>query len=131
MRLQHLRTNRQFMIGNTLVFVGVLFVVVLFIYMSLRLQAQKSDTHYYNEMYRIKLTEGFSDAEYTIYMNDSIIFDGKVTPDSRQLEVMRFAEETSLLIVNKATEQVAIFELPTDGGNFSFRNGDNGISLIE
>lgn len=131
MRLQHLRTNRQFMIGNTLVFVGVLFVVVLFIYMSLRLQAQKSDTHYYNETYRIKLTEGFSDAEYTIYMNDSIIFDGKVTPDSRQLEVMRFAEETSLLIVNKATEQVAIFELPTDGGNFSFRNGDNGISLIE
>ena len=131
MRLQHLRTNRQFMIGNTLVFVGVLFVVVLFIYMSLRLQAQKSDTHYYNETYRIRLTEGFSDAEYTIYMNDSIIFDGKVTPDSRQLEVMRFAEETSLLIVNKATEQVAIFELPTDGGNFSFRSGDNGISLIE
>lgn len=131
MRLQHLRTNRQFMIGNTLVFVGVLFVVVLFIYMSLRLQAQKSDTHYYNETYRIRLTEGFSDAEYTIYMNDSVIFDGKVTPDSRQLEVMRFAEETSLLIVNKATEQVAIFELPTDGGNFNFRNGDNGISLIE
>ena len=64
MRLKHLQTNRQFMLGNTIVFVGVIFVVVLFIYLSLRMQAQKSDTHYCTEVYSIALEEGFANNSF-------------------------------------------------------------------
>ena len=126
MRLKHLQTNRQFMLGNTIVFVGVIFVVVLFIYLSLRMQAQKSDTHFYTEIYNIALEEGFAGGAYTVYVNDSILFDGAIA-GTQALEVKRFAEESSLLIVDKATEQVSIFELPTDGGTFRFAKKDGEV----
>ena len=64
MRLKPLQTNRQFMIGNSIVFIGVIFVVVLFIYLSLRMQAQKSDHHYYNEVYNIGLVQGFAGHDF-------------------------------------------------------------------
>lgn len=127
MRLKHLQTNRQFMLGNTIVFVGVIFVVVLFIYLSLRMQAQKSDTHYYTEVYSIALEEGFAGGAYTVYMNDSIVFDGSISEGSQAIEVKRFAEESSLLIVDKSTEQVAIFELPTEGGTFRYAKKDGEV----
>jgi len=129
MRLKHLRTNRQFMIGNSIVFIGVIFVVVLFIYLSLRMQAQKNGTHYYNEVYQVSLSEGFVGKGYTVYMNDSILFDDVVQQEPQLLQVTRFAEETSLLIVNKATEQVAVFELPNDGGTFRFEQQDEEIVM--
>lgn len=131
MRLKHLQTNRQFMIGNSIVFIGVIFVVVLFIYLSLRMQAQKSDHHYYNEVYNIGLVQGFAGHDFTVYMNDSIVFDGTINQEPQRIEVKRFAEETSLLIVNKATEQVVVFELPNDGGTFSFERNDEEISMRE
>ncbi len=64
-------------------------------------------------------------------MNDSIVFDGTITQEPQRIEVKRFAEETSLLIVNKATEQVVVFELPNDGGTFSFERNDEEISMRE
>lgn len=131
MRLKHLQTNRQFMIGNSIVFIGVIFVVVLFLYLSLRMQAQKSGHHYYNEVYNIGLVQGFAGDDFTVYMNDSIVFDGTISQEPQRIEVKRFAEETSLLIVNKATEQVSIFELPNDGGTFSFERNDEEISIRE
>ena len=131
MRLKHLQTNRQFMIGNSIVFIGVIFVVVLFLYLSLRMQAQKSGHHYYNEVYNIGLVQGFTGDDFTVYMNDSIVFDGTINQEPQRIEVKRFAEETSLLIVNKATEQVSIFELPNDGGTFSFERNDEEITMRE
>ena len=131
MRLKHLQTNRQFMIGNSIVFIGVIFVVVLFLYLSLRMQAQKSGHHYYNEVYNIGLVQGFAGDDFTVYMNDSIVFDGTISQEPQRIVVKRFAEETSLLIVNKATEQVSIFELPNDGGTFSFERNDEEISIRE
>lgn len=36
----HLNTNKQFMVGNGILAFAVIFVVVIFIYMSLRLQRE-------------------------------------------------------------------------------------------
>jgi hypothetical protein len=119
------------MIGNSIVFIGVIFVVVLFLYLSLRMQAQKSGHHYYNEVYDIGLVQGFAGGDFTVYMNDSIVFDGTINQEPQRIEMKRFAEETSLLIVNKVTEQVSIFELPNDGGTFSFERNDEEISMRE
>ena len=38
----HLNNNKQFMIGNGILAFAVIFVVVIFVYMSMRLQQQKS-----------------------------------------------------------------------------------------
>lgn len=43
----HLNTNKQFMVGNGILAFAVIFVVVIFIYMSLRLQRKPGRTTLY------------------------------------------------------------------------------------
>ena len=38
-----LNTNKQFMVGNGILAFAVIFVVVIFVYMSMRLQQKKSE----------------------------------------------------------------------------------------
>lgn len=40
----HLNTNKQFMVGNGILAFAVIFVVVIFVYMSLRLDKRKMKT---------------------------------------------------------------------------------------
>ena len=43
----HLNTNKQFMIGNGILAFAVIFVVVIFVYMSMRLQRQKEGERHF------------------------------------------------------------------------------------
>ena len=47
----HLNTNKQFMVGNGILAFAVIFVVVIFIYMSLRLQRENQAERHYIETY--------------------------------------------------------------------------------
>ena len=51
----HLNTNKQFMVGNGILAFAVIFVVVIFIYMSLRLQRENQAERHYIETYTISL----------------------------------------------------------------------------
>ena len=54
----HLNTNKQFMVGNGILAFAVIFVVVIFIYMSLRLQRENQAERHYIETYTISLVKG-------------------------------------------------------------------------
>ena len=56
----HLNTNKQFMVGNGILAFAVIFVVVIFIYMSLRLQRENQAERHYIETYTISLVKGFA-----------------------------------------------------------------------
>ena len=51
-----LNTNKQFMVGNGILAFAVIFVVVIFVYMSLRLQREKEANRHFSETYSIQLT---------------------------------------------------------------------------
>ena len=51
----HLNTNKQFMVGNGILAFAVIFVVVIFIYMSLRLQRENQAERHYIETYTISI----------------------------------------------------------------------------
>lgn len=53
-----LNTNKQFMVGNGILAFAVIFVVVIFVYMSLRLQREKEANRHFSETYSIQLTKG-------------------------------------------------------------------------
>ena len=55
-----LNTNKQFMIGNGILAFAVIFVVVIFVYMSMRLQQRKEGERKFIETYTITLTKGFA-----------------------------------------------------------------------
>ena len=50
-----LNTNKQFMVGNGILAFAVIFVVVIFVYMSMRLQREKQEERHFIESYTISL----------------------------------------------------------------------------
>ena len=68
----HLNTNKQFMIGNGILAFAVIFVVVIFVYMSMRLQQRKEGERYFAETYNITLVKGFTGDSISVLLNDSV-----------------------------------------------------------
>ena len=125
-----LNTNKQFMVGNGILAFAVIFVVVIFVYMSLRTEASKKTERNYQEIYTISLVKGFVGMPIEVHLNDSLLFDGFVTDEPIKLEVNRLGEENALLIVDKETEAVSAFDLSEKGGTYRLANGEDGIMLL-
>ena len=69
----HLNTNKQFMVGNGILAFAVIFVVVIFVYMSMRLQREKQEERHFIESYTISLVKGFAGDSISLFVNDSLI----------------------------------------------------------
>ena len=95
-----LNTNKQFMVGNGILAFAVIFVVVIFIYMSMRLQQKQQEERHF-----------IIEEPYTV-------------------EVGRFAEQSALLIVDNKTELVSTFDLSERGGNYQFEKEEDGIKQL-
>ena len=100
-----LNTNKQFMIGNGILAFAVIFVVVIFVYMSMRLQQRKEGERNFIETYTITLTKGFAGDSTSIFINDSLLVNRTIAEEPFTIEVKRFAEQNALMIVNNATEK--------------------------
>ena len=124
----HLNTNKQFMVGNGILAFAVIFVVVIFVYMSMRLQQQKSDHRNFIETYTITLTKGF--AGDSISINDSLLVNRTMAEEPFILEVKRFAEQSALMIVNNATEKLSLFELSEKGGEYRFEKEGEEVKQL-
>lgn len=130
MQKNHLNTNKQFMIGNGILAFAVIFVVVIFVYMSLRLKSDKEGKKIYAEVYHIELVKGFIGDSISIYVNDSLLLDERVKADSIKLSVSRQAEENVLFVVDNVTNESTYFNLSEKGGNILLRK-ENGKVLQE
>lgn len=126
----HLNTNKQFMVGNGILAFAVIFVVVIFIYMSLRMQRSDQTERHYTESYTISLTKGFEGDSISLFINDSLITQKKITEEPYSVDVNRFAEQNALLIVNNQTEQVSTFDLSEKGGVYRFEKDKDGIKQL-
>ena len=125
-----LDTNKQFMLGNGLLAFAVIFVVVIFIYMSMRLQQQKKEERNFTEIYTIALMKGFAGDSTSIFINDSLLVNQKITKEPLIIEVKRFAEQNALMIVNNATEKLSLFELSEKGGKYRFEKEGEEVKQL-
>jgi len=115
-----LNTNKQFMVGNGILAFAVIFVVVIFVYMSMRLQREKQEERHFIESYTISLVKGFAGDSISLFVNDSLISNKTISEEPYTVEVGRFAEQSALLIVDNNTELVSTFDLSEKGGTLSF-----------
>ena len=76
-----LNTNKQFMVGNGILAFAVIFVVVIFVYMSLRLDKKKDEDRNFIETYTITLTKGFVGDSLSLMINDSVLVNKKITEE--------------------------------------------------
>ena len=110
MKRKTTRANNAFLLGSLVMIVLVLVVVVLFLFLSFRI-FDKKEKPTYNDRYEIVLGPSVLGAPLSVYMNDSLLFNG--TPQSSlTLSVQRFAQQSTLLIVDDNTDQVSTIELP-------------------
>ena len=121
----HLNTNKQFMVGNGILAFAVIFVVVIFIYMSLRLQRENQAERHYIETYTISLVKGFAGDSISLFVNDSLIANQVM-----QEEAGRFAEQSALMIVDNKTEIASVFDLSEKGGTYQFEKETDGIKQL-
>lgn len=126
----HLNTNKQFMIGNGILAFAVIFVVVIFVYMSMRLQRDRQADRHFAETYSISLVKGFAGDSISLFINDSLITNRKITREPYTIEVGRFAEQSALLIVDNRTELVSTFDLSERGGSYQFEKEADGIKQL-
>lgn len=125
-----LNTNKQFMVGNGILAFAVIFVVVIFIYMSLRLQHNDQTNRHFIETYTINLAKGFTGDSISLFVNDSLIVRKTLSEKVFSIKVTRFAEQSALLIVDNKTEQVFTFDLSESGGDYQFVKEEDGIKLL-
>lgn len=125
-----LNTNKQFMIGNGILAFAVIFIVVVFVYMSMRLQRNKEVDRHFIETYTINLTKGFVGDSLSLFVNDSLIMNKQISEEPVTVEIDRFAEESALMIVDNITEQVSVFDLSEKGGNYRFEKDTDGIKQL-
>ena len=119
-----LNTNKQFMIGNGILAFAVIFVVVIFVYMSMRLQQRKEGERNFIETYTITLTKGFAGDSTSMLVNRTI------AEEPFTIEVKRFAEQNALMIVNNATEKLSLFELSEKGGEYRFEKEGEEVKQL-
>ena len=115
-----LNTNKQFMVG--ILAFAVIFVVVIFVYMSMRLQQQKAENRNFIETYTITLTKGFAGDSTSIFINDSLLVNRTMTEEPFILEVKRFAEQSALMI--------SLFELSEKGGEYRFEKEGEEVKQL-
>lgn len=118
------------MVGNGILAFAVIFVVVLFVYMSTKMQHDKPVEKHFTEVYTINLAKGFAGNSISIFINDSLILNKQVSEEPTNVEVTRFAEQNALLIVDNKTEQVSTFDLSEKGGTYTFEKEANGVKQL-
>lgn len=129
--VHHLNTNKQFMAGNAILAFAVIFVVFIFVYMSLRMSQQKKEGHRFAEQYTITLVQGFAGDSVSLFLNDSLLLNRTLGAETQTIQLHRFAEENALLIVNNLTEQISLFPLEQKGGTYRFEKRDGEVVLMQ
>lgn len=125
-----LNTNKQFMVGNGILAFAVIFVVVIFVYMSLRLDKKKDEDRNFIETYTITLTKGFVGDSLSLMINDSVLVNKKITEEPFSIDVKRFAEQSALFIVDNKTEKLSLFELSERGGTYRFEKENEEVKQL-
>lgn len=125
-----LNTNKQFMVGNGILAFAVIFVVVIFVYMSMRLQREKEAERRFMETYTITLEKGFAGDSTSVFVNDSLLLNCTVRHEPLRIEVKRFAEQSALMIVDNRTEKLSLFELSEKGGTYRFEKEGEEVKLL-
>jgi hypothetical protein len=107
------------MIGNGILAFAIIFVVVVFVYMSFRLKRRLDAERHYHEVYTISLVKGFAGDSLSIYVNDSLMVNQRIVGEPFTFEFTRFEEQSTLMIVDNITDKLSTFDLSNKGGNVS------------
>lgn len=118
------------MVGNGLLAFAVIVVVVLFVYISMKMQQDKKVERNYVETYIVTLEKGFVGDSLSLFVNDSLVMNSLIKVEPALVEIKRFAKQSALMIVDNRTEKVSTFDLSEKGGKYRFVKEDGAIKQL-
>ena len=131
MSRKRVNPHKSFMVFNAVLFIAVLVVTGIFLYLAyaFKRSAEKKEKTY-QEAYQIEIKADFSGESLSFYLNDSLLLN-RTMPDSvLEININRFAEENTLIVVDNATEKMSPFNLGKEGGKVIVKK-QNGEVVIE
>lgn len=132
MNNKSINSNKQFMIGNGILAFGVFFIVCLFLYLGFRNQS-KSDgkEKAFAGIYTVEITDSFTGDSLSVYINDSLLFHSSVGNTAVKFQVKRFAEESTLMVVDTRTDEITPFNLNSEGSQVTIEKKNGKIFIQE
>ena len=116
---------------NIVLVIAVFFVVLIFLYLSFRLQRNPDKVITYEGRYAIEMASDFHGENLRVFVNDSLLLNQVMPDSSLHISVDKFAEESVLMIVDNQTDIATLFNLDPEGSKVIVRKTEDTISIIE
>lgn len=108
------KANNAFLLGGIIMMVMVFLIIFIFILWAFRIDRKMDSGEKYHQRYEFVLDESTLNKPLQMYVNDSLIFSGTPTTVFT-LNIDRFANESTLLVVDGETDMVSLIELSEEG----------------
>ena len=123
--------HQKFMVFNAVLFFAVLIVCGIFLYMAYTFKRDVNKKVTYEGRYHIEVSEDFAKENLRVYINDSLLWDQAMPDTLVTINIDRFAEESALIIVNKATDNATPFNLDPKGSKVMVKKQEGEIVFEE
>ena len=70
-------------------------------------------------IYTVEIADSFTGDSISIYINDSLLFNSNIGDAAIKFQVKRFAEESTLMIVDNHTDEITPFNLNPEGSQIA------------
>lgn len=130
MRRRAQNSNKQFLYGTAAMGLAVLITVFIFVSLSLDKLKEKANGQPAETHYRIRLADGFLGDSAVIYVADSLLWSGSVSPtDTPTIRFTRFSDDRSIIISRTVNSPVFFFPLPEKNSSLVFREKGDSICM--
>ena len=119
------------MVFNAVLFIAVLFITGLFLYLAYTFKRDADKKVTYEGRYHIEVSSDFSGESLSIYVNDSLLWNQAMPDTLVTLDIDRFAEESALIIVDNATDNMTPFNLDSKGSKVMVKKQEGEIVFEE
>ena len=119
------------MVFNAVLFIAVLVVCGIFLYMAFVFKRDANKKVTYEGRYHIEMSADFAKEDLSVYINDSLLLNQTMPDTLVTINIDRFAEESALIIVNKATDNATPFNLDPKGSKIMVKKQEGEIVFEE
>lgn len=123
--------HQKFMVFNAVLFFAVLIVCGIFLYMAYTFKRDANKKVTYEGRYHIEMCADFAKEDLSVYINDSLLLNQTMPDTLVTINIDRFAEESALIIVNKATDNATPFNLNPKGSKVMVKKQEGEIVFEE
>ena len=119
------------MVFNAVLFIAVLFITGLFLYLAYTFKRDADKKVTYEGRYHIEVSNDFAGESLSVYVNDSLLWNQAMPDTLVTLDIDRFAEESALIIVDNATDNMTPFNLDPKGSKVMVKKQEGEIVFKE